>query len=40
MGDSLYGFNKVEELKTVNTYLRGKKGKIAYKLEFEKYRIP
>ena len=31
MGDSLYGFNKVEDLKTVKTALRGKKGKIEYK---------
>ena len=37
MGNSLYGFNRVEEIKTVKTALRGKKGKIEFKLEFQKY---
>ena len=38
MGDSLYGFNKVEELKTVKTAIRGKKGRVEFKFEFEKYK--
>ena len=37
MGDSLYGFNKVEEIRTVKAVLRGKKGRIEFKLEFQKY---
>ena len=37
MGNSLYGFNKVEAIKTVKTALRGKKGRIEFKLEFQKY---
>ena len=36
MGNSLYGFNKVEEIRTVKTVLRGKKGRIDFKLEFQK----
>ena len=37
MGNSLYGFNEVEAIKTVKTILRGKKGRIEFKLEFQKY---
>jgi hypothetical protein len=37
MGNSLYGFNKVEELKTVKTVIKGKKGRVEFKLEFDKY---
>ena len=38
MGDSLYGFNKVEELKTVKTKIRTKKGLVEFRFEFEKYK--
>ena len=37
MGNSLYGFNRVEEIKTVKTVFIGKKGRIEFKLEFAKY---
>ena len=36
MGNSLYGFNKVEEIRTIKAVLRGKKGRIEFKLEFQK----
>ena len=37
MGNSLYGFNRVEEIKIVKTALRGKKGRCEFKIEFGKY---
>ena len=39
MGDSLYGFNKVEELKTVKTKIRTKKGLVEFRFEFENIKI-
>ena len=35
--NSLFAFNKVEELKTVNKVIRGKKGRIEFKFDFAKY---